>query len=50
MFLYNNSISLSLQETVEPSALFSADTGNAERLRQVTAQAEHYTLDDTLPE
>lgn len=50
MFLYNISISLSLQGTIEPPALFSADTRNAERLRQVTVQAEHWMLDDTLPE
>lgn len=50
MFLYNSSMSLSLQGTIEPPALFSADTSKAERLRQVMVLAEHCVLDDVLPE
>lgn len=50
MFLYNSSISLSLQGTVEPPAVFSADARNAERLQQVTPQAEHWMLDEVLLE
>jgi len=50
MFLYNGSISLSLQGTVEPPAPFPADTRNAERPRQVRVQAEHWVLGDMPPE
>lgn len=50
MFLYNSSMSLSLQGTVGPPSLFSAAASKAERLRQVTVQAEHCTMDDVLPE